>query len=284
MFLSPSDCFTLNNGVRIPCLGFGTYLTPEGSICVDSVITALQSGYRHIDTAEFYANETSVGKAVAESGIPRDEIFVTTKLWNTHQGYDSTLYRFDESIKKLGLETLDLYLVHWPMAKDFIADYPKQLLATWHAFEKLYEDGRVRAIGVCNCKKHHLNVILDECKVVPAINQIEFHPGIMQTEAVEFSKRNGIVVEAWSPLCRGRAFGRRELVSVAEAHGKTQAQVLLRWCLQKEILPLPKSVTPERIRSNAEIFDFALTAEETALIDLMDGIGRIGSDPDEAKY
>lgn len=284
MFSSPKDAFKLRNGVEIPCVGFGTYLTPDGDTCVNSVKEALLAGYRHIDTAEFYANEESVGKALAESGISRDEVFVTTKLWNTNQGYDSALRHFDMSAKKLRLDTVDLYLIHWPMAKDFVADYPKTLLDTWRAFERLYEEGRVRAIGVCNCLKHHLKVIIDNSKVAPMVNQIEFHAGLVQKEAEEFSKQNGVVVEAWAPLCRGRAFGNHVLESIAAKHGKTQAQVLVRWCLDKGVLPLPKSVTPPRIRENIDVFDFALSADEIAAIETIEGVGRIGSNPDDAKY
>lgn len=284
MFSSSKDAFKLRNGVEIPCVGFGTYLTPDGDTCVNSVKEALLAGYRHIDTAEFYANEESVGKALAESGISRDEVFVTTKLWNTNQGYDSALRHFDMSAKKLGLDTVDLYLIHWPMAKDFVADYPKTLLDTWRAFERLYEEGRVRAIGVCNCLKHHLKVIIDNSKVAPMVNQIEFHAGLVQKEAEEFSKLNGVVVEAWAPLCRGRAFGNHVLESIAAKHGKTQAQVLVRWCLDKGVLPLPKSVTPSRIRENIDVFDFALSADEIAAIETIEGVGRIGSNPDDAKY
>lgn len=284
MFHSPSDCFELTNGVRISCLGYGTYLTPDGDVCTEGVRAALAAGYRHIDTAEFYENEDGVGRGIAESDVPRKDIFVTTKVWNTHQGYDSTLYRFDESAKKLGLDYVDLYLVHWPMAKDFVKDYPKQLLETWRAFERLYADGRVRAIGVCNCMKHHLNVIFDACKVAPMVNQIEYHAGFLQEEAAEFSKRNGLVVEAWAPLCRGRAFGHPALVAAAEKHGKTQAQVLVRWCFEHGVLPLPKSVTPARIAENADVFDFSLSPDEVAAIDAIDTVGRIGSNPDDAKY
>lgn len=284
MFSSPKDAFKLRNGVEIPCVGFGTYLTPDGDTCVNSVKEALLAGYRHIDTAEFYANEESVGKALAESGISRDEVFVTTKLWNTNQGYDSALRHFEMSVKKLGLDTVDLYLIHWPMAKDFVADYPRTLLDTWRAFERLYEEGRVRAIGVCNCLKHHLKVIIDNSKVAPMVNQIEFHAGLVQKEAEEFSKLSGVVVEAWAPLCRGRAFGNTVLESIAAKHGKTQAQVLVRWCLDKGVLPLPKSVTPSRIRENVDVFDFALSADEIAAIETIEGVGRIGSNPDDAKY
>ena len=287
VFNSLTDCFNLPNGVRIPCVGFGTYKTPDGAACVESVLTALGAGYRHIDTAEFYFNEESVGRAIAESGVPRDEIFVTTKVWNTHQGYDATLAAFDESAKKLGLDTVDLYLVHWPIAKDFKAEYPAPFLATWRALEKLYAEGRVRAIGVCNCLKSHLNVLFGECKVMPAVNQLEYHFGFTdadQLEAVAFSEEHGLVVEAWAPLCRGKAFGNPALRKVAEKHGKTEAQVLVRFCLEHGILPLPKSATPSRIKENVDVFSFALDADDLALLDSVSSIGRLGPHPDEARH
>lgn len=287
MFNSLTDCFTLADGTQIPCVGFGTYKTPDGKECVDSVLAALDAGYRHIDTAEFYFNEESVGRAIAESGIPRDEIFVTTKVWNTHQGYDSTLAAFDASMRKLGLETLDLYLVHWPITKDFKDDYPARFIATWRALERLHADGRVHSIGVCNCHKSHLNVLLGECEVKPVVNQIEYHFGFTdadQLEAVEFSKQNGLVVEAWAPLCRGKAFGNPVLKSVAEKHGRTGAQILVRFCLEHGILPLPKSATPSRIRENADVFGFTLDADDMTLLDGVSSVGRLGPHPDEARH
>ena len=210
MFSSLTDTLKLSSGYEIPCVGFGTYLTPDGDTCVNSVKAALAAGYRHIDTAEFYMNEDGVGRGIARSGVPRGDIFVTTKVWNTHQGYDSTLAAFDASLKKLGLDYLDLYLVHWPVAKDFADDYRKGLFPTWRAMERLVDEGLVRTIGVCNSLRHHLETLFGECNIPPAVNQIEFHFGFAdpdQLEAAEFSKANGMVVEAWAPLCRGRAFG-----------------------------------------------------------------------------
>lgn len=281
------DTVALANGVQIPCVGFGTYKNTDPAECLSSVREALAVGYRHIDTAQFYFNEESVGAAVRDSGVPRGEIFLTTKLWNTSQGYDSTLRAFDDSLKKLGLDYVDLYLVHWPVAKDFAAEYPRALLNTWRAFEKLYADGKVRAIGVCNCLKEHLNVLFGECRVKPMVNQIEYHFGFSdpdQTEAADFSRRNGIVVEAWAPLCRGRAFGNPVLKAVAEKHGKTEAQILVRWCLQHDALPLPKSVSPARIRENADIFDFVISDEDMAALDAVDTVGRLGPHPTEPRF
>lgn len=281
---SLSDCYELYNGVKIPCVGYGTYKTPDGEVCAEGVRIALENGYRHIDTAEFYANEKGVGEGIRRSGIPRDEIFVTTKLWNSHQGYDSTLYSFDESVKKLGTDTADLYLVHWPIANDLREKYPRHLLETWRAFEELYKSGRVRAIGVCNCLKHHLNVILGECEVKPMVNQIEYHYGFRDEETVAFSKDNGMIVEGWAPLCKGRFFGEEPLKSVAEKYGKTEAQILVRYILEHGALPLPKSVTPARIIENANVFDFELSDEDVKLLDSFEGVGRLGSHPDRVTF
>lgn len=288
-----SDCANLGdevalaNGVTIPCVGFGTYKNTDPAECLSSVREALAAGYRHVDTAQFYFNEENVGEAIRESGLPRNEIFLTTKVWNTSQGYDNTLRAFDESMGKLGLDYLDLYLVHWPVAKDYAADYPSAFTQTWRALEKLYADGKVRAIGVCNCLKEHLNVIFGECKVKPMVNQIEYHFGFSdpdQTEAADFSRANGIVVEAWAPLCRGRAFGNPVLKAVAEKYGKTEAQILVRWCLQHETLPLPKTVSPARIRENADVFGFVISDEDMAALDAVDTVGRLGPHPTEARF
>ena len=288
-----SDCANLGdevalaNGVTIPCVGFGTYKNTDPAECLSSVREALAAGYRHVDTAQFYFNEENVGKAIRESGLPRNEIFLTTKVWNTSQGYDNTLRAFDESMGKLGLDYLDLYLVHWPVAKDYATDYPSTFTQTWRALEKLYADGKVRAIGVCNCLKEHLNVLFGECKVKPMVNQIEYHFGFSdpdQTEAADFSRDNGIVVEAWAPLCRGRAFGNPVLKAVAEKYGKTEAQILVRWCLQHETLPLPKTVSPARIRENADVFGFVISDEDMAALDAVDTVGRLGPHPTEARF
>lgn len=288
-----SDCANLGdevalaNGVTIPCVGFGTYKNTDPAECLSSVREALAAGYRHVDTAQFYFNEENVGEAIRESGLPRNEIFLTTKVWNTSQGYDNTLRAFDESMGKLGLDYLDLYLVHWPVAKDYATDYPSAFTQTWRALEKLYADGKVRAIGVCNCMKEHINVLFGECKVKPMVNQIEYHFGFSdpdQTEAADFSRANGIVVEAWAPLCRGRAFGNPVLKAVAEKYGKTEAQILVRWCLQHETLPLPKTVSPARIRENAEVFGFVISDEDMAALDAVDTVGRLGPHPTEARF
>jgi 2,5-diketo-D-gluconate reductase A len=263
---------TLNNGVAIPQLGFGVFQVPDAATA-DAVRHALDAGYRSIDTAALYRNERSVGSAVAESGIPRDELFITTKVWNRDQGYDATLRAFDASIGKLGLEFVDLYLIHWPTpAKD-------RYLDTWTALEKLLADGRTRAIGVSNFEPDHLERLLAASDIVPAVNQIELHPELQQAELREFHARHGIVTEAWSPLARGALLDSPVLAAVAEKHGRTPAQVALRWQIQLGNVVIPRSVTPSRIRENIEIFDFTLTEEDLATIATLERDGRIGPHP-----
>lgn len=264
----------LNNGVEIPQVGFGVFLIPETETKT-AVATALTAGYRHIDTAKLYQNEAEVGEAIAESDVPRDEIFVTTKVWNSEQGYEPGIASFEASLDRLGLEVLDLLLIHWP-----VPDLDRYV-ETWHAFEKLYADGRVRAIGVSNFHIPHLQRLLDEGSVVPAVNQIELHPQLPQDELREFHARHGIVTEAWSPLARGGpVLADPTVVAIADRVGKSPAQVVLRWSLQLGNVVLPRSVTPSRIAENLELFDFSLTDEDmSALAGLSDG-ERIGPNPE----
>lgn len=284
MIKSLSDTYKLSNGVEIPCIGFGTYKTPDGEVCAESVRCAIELGYRHIDTAAFYENESGVGEGIRRSGILREDIFVVSKVWNDMQGYENTLRSFDISLKKLGLEFMDMFLVHWPAPKAFRADFPKTFLSTWRALEKLYKDGVVRAIGICNSQKHHIKPLLCECEIAPQVNQIEYHIGCMQSEAEEFSKANGMLVEAWSPLCKGRVMQDGELERIAGKYGKSPAQVLVRWCLQHDVLPLPKSVTATRIKENADVFDFVIEDKDMRILDAFDRIGRLGSNPDTAEF
>jgi len=262
---------TLNNGVTVPQLGFGVWQVGDDEV-TPAVATALEAGYRHIDTAAIYGNERGVGKAIAESGLTRDELFVTTKLWNAEQGFDSTLRAFDASLEKLGLDTVDLYLIHWPVpAKDAYVD-------TYKAFERLYAEGRVRAIGVSNFEPHRL---LAETEVVPAVNQIELHPFLQQLPLREELARHQIVTEAYSPLSSGKGvIDDPTIKAIAAAHGKTPAQVTLRWHLEIGNLVIPKSVTPERIRENIDLFDFELTDDDRAQISGLDREGRVGAHPD----
>ncbi|MBB4705063.1 aldo/keto reductase [Sphaerisporangium siamense] len=264
----------LNNDVRIPQLGFGVFKVPEPETAA-AVTTALESGYRSIDTAAVYGNETAVGAALAKSDVPRDEIFVTTKLWNDSQGYDAALAGFDESLARLGLDYVDLYLIHWPApAKDLYLD-------TWRAFEKLYADERVRAIGVSNFQPAHLRRLLEHTGVVPVLNQIELHPYLQQEELRALHAEHGIATEAWSPIARGGALLQDPVItSIAARHGRTPAQVVLRWHIQVGNIVIPKSVTPSRVQENIDIFDFSLTAEDLSAVTTLDNGTRTGPNPD----
>ncbi|MCU1687704.1 MAG: oxidoreductase [Amycolatopsis sp.] len=265
----------LNNGVEMPQLGFGVFQVPDEETTV-AVTSALDAGYRSIDTAAAYGNEAGVGKALAESGIARDELFITTKLWNADQGYDATLRAFDTSLGKLGLEQLDLYLIHWPApARDLY-------LESWKAFEKLYADGRVRAIGVSNFQPSHLDRIVATGGTVPAVNQIELHPYLVQSEVRAAGAKLGIATEAWSPLAKGgEVLGESAVTALAAKHGRTPAQVILRWHLQLGNVVIPKSVTPSRVAENFDVFGFALADDEVAALSALDQGLRTGPDPDE---
>ncbi|NHC44464.1 aldo/keto reductase [Motilibacter aurantiacus] len=269
---------SLNNGVDIPLLGFGVFQIPPDEV-VAPVATALEAGYRLIDTAAAYRNEEGVGRALADSGIPREELFVTTKLWNEDQGYDSTLRAFDDSLAKLGLETLDLYLIHWP------SPHRGLYVETWKALERVYSEGRVRAIGVSNFTQAHLQRLFDETDVVPAANQVELHPELPQDELRAFHEEHGIVTQAWSPIGAGKGLLEHPVVTgLATRVGRTPAQVVLRWHVQRGTVVIPKSVTPERIRSNIEVFDFELSDADMAEVSGLASGRRIGPDPDTATF
>ncbi|MGH4031609.1 aldo/keto reductase [Actinomycetota bacterium Odt1-20B] len=264
---------TLNNGVEIPQLGFGVFQVPDDETTA-AVTSALEAGYRSLDTAAIYGNEAGVGRAVADSGLAREDLFITTKVWNTDQGYDATLAAFDASLAKLGLDYVDLYLIHWPTpARDLYLD-------TWRALEKLAADGRVRAAGVSNFQPAHLRRLVDESALVPAVNQIELHPGLQQSELRSLHAELGIATEAWSPLAQGALLGEDAIARIAERHQKSPAQVVLRWHLQLGTVVIPKSVTPARIRENIDVFDFTLADDEMAAIAALDRGLRTGPDPD----
>lgn len=267
------DTITLNNNVKMPGFGLGVYKVEDGETVIDAVSSALSVGYRLIDTAGFYDNEEGVGKAINESGIPRDEIFVTSKVWNDNQGYESTLQAFDESLKKLNLDYMDLYLIHWPVSGKF--------KETWRAMEKLYQEGRVRAIGVSNFHVHHLQELLKDAEVTPAVNQIEFHPHLTQDDVLNFCKENQIQMQAWSPLKKGRIFEDPQLVEIANKYNKSVPQVILRWDIQKGVATIPKTINKNRMVENADIFDFELTSEEVEQITNMNKNERTGSNPDD---
>ena len=266
---------TLNNGVEMPQLGFGVWQVPDDE-ATQAVTTALEAGYRSIDTAAIYGNEEGTGRALTGSGIARGELFVTTKLWNSEQGYDSTLRAFDASLDKLGMDYVDLYLIHWPLpAKDAYLD-------TYRAFEKIHADGRAKAIGVSNFLPEHLERLIGETSVVPAVNQIELHPHLQQQESRAAHARHGIATEAWSPLGQGKGLLEvPAIVAIARKHDRTPAQVVLRWHLQTGNVVIPKSVTPARIRENIDVFGFELDAEDMAAIAALDENRRLGPDPAE---
>jgi 2,5-diketo-D-gluconate reductase A len=264
----------LGGDVEIPQLGFGVFQVPPADTA-ETVTVALQTGYRHIDTAAAYRNERAVGEALAASGLARDDYFVTTKLWNTDQGYDSTLKAFDASLGRLALDYVDLYLIHWPApGKDRYVD-------TWKAFLELQEDGRIRAIGVSNFQPAHLQRLIDETGVSPAINQVELHPRLQQDDLRAFHREHAIVTEAWAPLAQGQLLQEPALAEIAQRHGKTPAQVVLRWHIELGNVVIPKSVTPSRIRENLDLFDFELGEEDLAAIRGLNRDERIGPGPDE---
>ncbi|WP_022885654.1 aldo/keto reductase [Glaciibacter superstes] len=269
-----SPFLTLNDGHRIPQLGLGVYKVPDAA-AADTVQVALEAGYRHIDTAALYENEAGVGEGISRVGLPRNDLFVTTKVWNDRHGYDETLRAFDESLGKLGLDFVDLYLIHWPAPRQ------DRYIETWRALEKLRADGLARSIGVSNFHTHHLDRLLAETDVVPAINQVELHPWLAQESVRAYDAAHGILTEAWSPLARGRAIGNETLDAIGAKHGRSAAQVVIRWHLQLGNVVIPKSVTPSRIRENFDVFDFELDIDDLAAIARLDSGERTGRDPDD---
>lgn len=273
MIKNIQDTVTLNNDVKMPGFGLGVFKVEEGIDTVATVKTGLDLGYRLIDTAAMYENETGVGQAIQESGVSREEIFITSKVRNEDHGYDNTLKAFDETLKKLGTDYLDLYLIHWPI--------PGKYKDTWRAIEKIYEDGRARAIGVSNFHVHHLEELLKDAKFVPAVNQIEYHPHLTQEDLLLFCKENGIQMQAWSPLKRGQIVDVPEIKEIADKYGKSAAQIVLRWDIQNGVLTIPKSVKKNRLQENAAIFDFELTVEEMQKLNGLNKNDRAGSNPDD---
>lgn len=262
----------LSNGVEMPMLGLGVYKMTNKEETIAAITHALSTGYRAIDTASLYNNEEEVGQAIKQSQIPREELFITTKVWNSDQGYDETLKAFEVSLKKLDLDYIDLYLTHWPVAEKYVD--------TYRAIERLYEEKLIRVPGVSNHHTHHLEKIMANANVLPAVNQIECHPYLSQQPLRAFCKEHNITVTAWSPLGRGNVLEDETLIQIGKQHGKSTAQVILRWHYQNDVIAIPKSVTPKRIEENAAIFDFQLTEEDMILINTLNQNKRYGKDPD----
>ena len=266
----------LSNGVKMPYLGLGTYLTKEGNEVIDATLIALEAGYRHIDTAAIYGNENGVGKAIKDSTIARNELFITTKVWNSKQGYESSLKAFDESLLALGLDYIDLYLIHWPTKGKY--------KETWRALEKLYRDGLVKSIGVSNFNVHHLEDLLTTAEIVPMVNQVEYHPYLLQKPLTDFCAKHNIQYESWSPLMQGHITKVPILNALAKKYQKTEAQIVIRWNLQNNIVVIPKSAKKDRIVSNAQIFDFVISDDDMKTIDALDKNYRFGADPDNFNF
>lgn len=268
--------FRLNNGVEMPYFGLGVYLSKDGQEVINAVRWAIEHGYRHIDTASVYKNEEGVGQGIKQSKVSREELFIVSKVWNADQGYDSTIAAFEASLKRLALDYLDLYLIHWPVAGKY--------KETWRAMERLYEEGRIKAIGVSNFTQHHLEDIMEGASIVPMVNQMEFHPFLVQQPLVDFCKANKIQYEAWSPMMQGKIFNMPEFLRLSDKYGKSIAQIVLRWDLQKGVITIPKSSKKERIVHNADIFDFELSKEDMTFLDGMHKGQRFGPDPDNFDF
>ncbi|MGG1687748.1 aldo/keto reductase [Pseudalkalibacillus sp. NRS-1564] len=267
---------TLHNGIKMPTLGLGVWKMENNEEVKNAVNAAIDAGYKAIDTAAAYKNEEGVGAAIKQNGIPREELFITSKVWNDDQGYESTIKAFEETISKLGIETIDLYLIHWPVEGKY--------KETWRAMEKLYKDGRIRAIGVSNFHPNHLEDLMKDAEIKPMVNQVEFHPLLNQQELRDYCKQHAIQMEAWSPLAQGKLLDHEVVKGIAEQHGKSTAQVIIRWDLEHEVVTIPKSSNPERIKQNFDVFDFELTTDNIRALDELNQNERMGPDPDNFDF
>lgn len=279
-----TDTYKLSNKLEIPVVGFGTWQTPNDEVGYNAVKTALEVGYRHIDTASVYGNEVSVGKAIKDSGLARDDIYLTSKLWNDAHGYEETLKAFEESLERLGTDYLDLYLIHWPNPIAFRDCWEEKNAGSWKAMEELYEAGKIKAIGISNFWIHHIEALLKTAKIMPMVNQIRICPGDLDTELIEYCKSKGMLLEAYSPLGTGKAFGVKVLEDISAKYDTSVAKVCLKWSLQHGFLPLPKSVTPSRIKENTDIFGFELSDEDMESIDKLDDCCGKSTSPDEKNH
>ena len=283
-FHSIEDTYTLNNGVEIPIIGFGTWQTPDGDIAKHAVEVALNAGYRHIDTAAAYGNEKSVGQAIKKSGINRHDLFITTKLWNADHGYQSTKAAIDRSLQNLKVDYLDLYLIHWPNPVAMRDHWAEANAESWRAMEEAVQAGKIRAIGVSNFRKRHLDELLKTAEIKPVVNQIMLNPSDLQSDVVKVNNKLGLLSEAYSPLGTGGLLGNETVKEIASEVGKSPAQVLIRWSLEHGFLPLPKSVHDKYIQANVEVFDFNLNSEQMNKLDSLHGVSGLATDPDAANF
>ncbi len=275
-----NNIFILPNGNNIPNIGFGTWTLREGEHTVEVIKSAIDAGYRHIDTAAMYENEVSVGRAVRECGLPREELFITSKLANPNRSYESAHIAFNQTLERLGLDYVDLFLIHWPVSRKGAENWEERNLETWRAFIEIYKSGRARAIGVSNFLPHHLEALM-KTEVYPMVDQIEFHPGYIQEETLRFCHSHGICTQAWSPLGRAAVLEDETLKAIAAKYGKSTAQLSIRWCMQHAVLPLPKSQDPSRMRENIDVYDFIISNEDMNTIDALPQLGYSGQHPDE---
>ncbi len=278
------EFYTLSNNVKIPVIGFGTWQTPNDDTGVNAVLSALKAGYRHIDTAQGYGNESAVGKAVKLSGIPRGDIFITSKLTNSMHGYDNTMTSFEQTLRDLGTDYVDMFLIHWPNPLQYRETWQQTNAETWKAFEELYEAGKIRAIGISNFRRHHIDELMKTAKIPPAVNQIRLCPGDTQDDLVAYCKERDILLEAYSPLGTGKIFSVPQMRETAEKYGKSIAQICIRWSLQNGFLPLPKSVNSDRITENLDVFGFELSDEDMKMIAGLTGCVGFSNDPDKTNW